>query len=350
MKTVPILAVDGGGTRCRGAICNEKGEVIAYAEAGPVNYQNIGEVNVEIAFIELLQKLVAQSGENDLKIKQALLGIAGIDTKQDQEIVLRIFTSALSKVGIETEELQIENDANMTLYGMSRIRPSLLVISGTGSIVCGINKNGEIARVGGWGHWIGDEGSGYKIAQTAVRHIFKVEDGQEPPSGIKQAVLKYLGLATVQDLMGWVYQKVHGIDEIAALAPLVFRLAKEGDEKSTEILERAALDLANACRAAIAKLKITREFDLFLGGGILQKHEEVSDTIIRELSDSYVVYPHILDKEPVYFALLFGLSKIGKRTNEAEYNCLHSLRLRQANWKTSQFGENGKGSWWNGSD
>ncbi|WP_443110729.1 BadF/BadG/BcrA/BcrD ATPase family protein [Caloramator sp. mosi_1] len=44
----------------------------------------------------------------------------------------------------------------------------IITISGTGSISVGKKEN-EIMRAGGWGHILGDEGSGYHISLKALK-------------------------------------------------------------------------------------------------------------------------------------------------------------------------------------
>ena len=45
----------------------------------------------------------------------------------------------------------------------------MVVIAGTGSIVLARNRAGQLTRVGGWGHVLGDAGSAYWIAVESVK-------------------------------------------------------------------------------------------------------------------------------------------------------------------------------------
>ena len=44
----------------------------------------------------------------------------------------------------------------------------------------GRNARGEAARAGGWGHMIGDEGSGYWIGREALAAVMRASDGRGP--------------------------------------------------------------------------------------------------------------------------------------------------------------------------
>ena len=45
-----------------------------------------------------------------------------------------------------------------------------------------ITKSGDIHRVGGWGHLLGDEGSGYQIGLQTLKTVIKSHEGILPPT------------------------------------------------------------------------------------------------------------------------------------------------------------------------
>jgi N-acetylglucosamine kinase-like BadF-type ATPase len=93
--------------------------------------------------------LLGQMGESSLTIKIAVVGMAGIDKSSDYQVVKELMLEVFRKTALHVNQLFLENDANMTLLGMVDDQPGVLVIAGTGSICCGINGEGLIARVGG---------------------------------------------------------------------------------------------------------------------------------------------------------------------------------------------------------
>ncbi|CAF4867733.1 unnamed protein product, partial [Rotaria magnacalcarata] len=52
----------------------------------------------------------------------------------------------------------------------------VVIIAGTGSNCVVYNGDGSSKRAGGWGHLLGDEGSGYWIAQRAIKRVFDHAD------------------------------------------------------------------------------------------------------------------------------------------------------------------------------
>src|SRR5207244_12103701 len=65
-------------------------------------------------------------------------------------------------------QIIIESDAFVASIGAIGVDPGILLIAGTGSIVIGRDKARKMFRIGGWGPYFGDEGSGFWIRREAV--------------------------------------------------------------------------------------------------------------------------------------------------------------------------------------
>ena len=96
----------------------------------------------------------------------------------------------------------------------------MLVLSGTGSCCYGTTGGGKTAKVGGWGHILGDKGSGYEIGLRALKAVVYYYDCEGKWSSLGQRILRALELNEPNELIGWVQSA--GKTEIARLALEVF--------------------------------------------------------------------------------------------------------------------------------
>lgn len=128
-----------------------------------------------------IERAIATSGREVREIAAACFGLAGIDSGSDYNRVYDSLTKSSA-----AHIILLENDAVIALLGGNAEPYGVVLISGGvgGAIAFGINRRGgERRRAGGWGgHRMGDEGSGYDIAVTAIKAALKAHDGREEPT------------------------------------------------------------------------------------------------------------------------------------------------------------------------
>lgn len=304
-----VLAVDGGGTRCRAVFCDRLGTVYGYGVGGPANYHSVG---IDGAIRSLTALLTGLPGR-PFSVSCAVFGLAGLDSERDKQLLTDVVRQALATAGIQAASLLLENDGMMTLTGAAGGGTGLLLIAGTGSIACGITQAGRRTRVGGWGYRVGDEGSGYSIGLQALTHIMRAYDGREPQSGINEAVLQVNGYDNVEELFAWIYSPAFSPNAVAALAPVVCRLAEAGDWKAMLIAEQAVEELRLMAASVITQLNLqTADVHAILSGGILQKN-----SLLRGKLENAILRLAPLAKfaparyEPIAGGVLLGLNQLG---------------------------------------
>ncbi|MBP2627272.1 MAG: hypothetical protein H6Q68_1983 [Firmicutes bacterium] len=305
MKEVTVLAVDGGGTGCRAALCNSDGQILDYAQGDSCNYHSIGAEKATEALTVLLTSL---GKKQVLRVNSVILGLAGLDTERDQAALTLIVHKALAAANIVADRVHLCNDALLTLKGSVGQNNGVLIVAGTGSIACGITKDGREVRVGGWGYRVGDEGSGYSIGKAAITHLLKIYDGREKPSGISTAILNEMSFADEEYLVNWIYSPHFSIARIAALAPIIVRLAEEGDHQGIKIIQSACQELGEMALTVIRKLDLVNtEFSLALSGGVL-KNFIVRQQLIELLACSCIGLQDIIPSyQPICASLRYGL-------------------------------------------
>jgi N-acetylmuramic acid 6-phosphate etherase len=156
------------------------------------------------------------------------------------------------------------------------------VLSGTGSCCFGRTRAGKTAKIGGWGHILGDKGSGYEIGLRALKAVVYYFDREREWSCLGRRLLRALQLNEPNDLIGWA--QTAGKMEIAALAPEVFAARQRGDRIAADILEGAAESLAHDAVSCARQLTPTgRPVQFILAGSVLVRQPRFAKDVERQL-------------------------------------------------------------------
>src|SRR4029450_13850658 len=150
--------------------------------------------------------------------------IAGVDRDDDSRIV-----SAIMRRISPGSRVLVVNDALVALAAGAPGAPRIVIICGTGRIAYGRNAEGVAARAGGWGHIIGDEGSGYWIGRQAVQAVMREADGRGPATRLTKQVLAHFDGPAASGLVHIVYGPQTANRSIAMLGPAVQIASESGD-------------------------------------------------------------------------------------------------------------------------
>ncbi len=269
-----FLGIEGGGTKSVALLANERGNLLKRVETGPANLRLVTDAQLLRHFRTLAAAFPPPAALG--------VGLAGARHPADFERILR--TAAKVWPGIPCHA---SNDLETALAAAGDVKKPaptarVMVLSGTGSCCYGHGPAGQTAKVGGWGHLLGDKGSGYEIGLRALKAVVYYFDREGAWSGLGQSLLRELELNEPNDLIGWA-QKA-GKAEIAALALTVFEAWQKRDKIAADILEGAAHSLAKdavACARRLAKPGAPVQF--VLAGSVLLKQPRFARRVARQI-------------------------------------------------------------------
>ncbi len=257
-----VLGVDGGGTKTLCVALAEDGTLLGRGEGGPANPYSYGMERAFASITASVEGALAQAagvgggaGAAESVASVIYLGISGVDRPLDvEEVGARVAAASWAR------QMVVCNDAVIALAAGLRGRggPGVVVISGTGSVVYGVDAGGRIGRAGGWGPFLGDEGSGYDIGRRALIAVVRAHDGRDRSTAITPLARHELGFERPEDLIGMVYG--HGSQPpmekhaVARLTGIVALAAAEGDPVAVGILEDAAAQLTRGVAAVARQL------------------------------------------------------------------------------------------------
>jgi N-acetylglucosamine kinase-like BadF-type ATPase len=246
-----FLGVDGGGSNTGFQLIDADGRELSRSETGTTDHGQIGIDGVAARLGEGLDAVLGAAGARREDIAFAYFGLPayGEDARAAEQ--LKQLPAGL----LGHRRYACGNDMVCGWAGSLAGADGVNVVAGTGSIGYG-ERQGRSARVGGWGNAIGDEGSGYWIANRALSLFSRMSDGRAPKGPLHAMLKAELGLERDLDLCSMVGAggPLTARDRVAALCPLVARAAVQGDAAAEAIFIDAARELAaivDAVRVAI---------------------------------------------------------------------------------------------------
>ena len=300
-----IVGIDGGGTRTVGILTTETGQCLAQVQSGPSNYHVVGEAKTQAVLENVIGELCERSGIPSASSIHFCLGMAGLGRAEDRKVVGRIS----DELGIRKNRRILTHDAHIALVGGTEKQQGVIVISGTGAIVYGVNANGDEARASGWGYLLGDEGSGYDIAIKGLRAVARAADGRGDSTELTNRILDGLEPNEPSELIRWTHAASR--DEIAQLAEVIFDTAQTADTVATEIVDQAADELVCAAESVIKQLEFIEPFDIVLSGGNLIHQPMFSNKLRHRLARIRPKASVLLPKhEPAYGAVLLAQASL----------------------------------------
>jgi N-acetylglucosamine kinase-like BadF-type ATPase len=277
-----IIGVDGGATNT---------EAVAYSlEDQEISQGYAGFGNLRLNFDEAVRNIIAaiQLCLNNVKEQDRpgeclgiYLGIAGIEDTDNIETVLK-----------EKFNCQVHawHDSELAHAALFKGEDGIITIAGTGSVSYGLYK-GKQAKNGGWGHILGDEGSGYNIALAAFTRMTIEEDSGSVRSELTRTIMRKLNLKQVNDIKGFIYSASKG--EIAGFASIVAELADASEINSVSILKQAGKDLAIMTEGLYKKLGVDEFINIGVSGSIISKvdivREEFKRCLERDLGSINII-------------------------------------------------------------
>lgn len=259
------IGIDAGGTKTLGILYKEnqaidrvKGEM-----GNPIVNFDIAVNNV----VQVIENLLLKNKLNYSNISHISIGMAGAST------LLPKLTSTFK------EKLQcnfsIESDLKMSHIATFKNKDGNLFIAGTGSsLLC--RKNGQFIQKGGWGHILGDEGSGYWIGKQILKTYINFLDYNETPMDfldLLPAIQQFL--PSHQSIINTVYNSPK--TEVAKLATLY--LDYTNNLFLASIAQQAGKDIAKALLSCNQENNIYIAFE----GSVIKNNPHVLNSVLNEI-------------------------------------------------------------------
>ncbi len=251
-----LMGVDGGATKTLAAVLDLQERCLYLGHGASSNPDAVGPHVATNSLMKATDEAIARAGIERDRLDAAVLAVAGTDT---DAVAAHVRT-------LRPSSWVVVNDVVGAWAAATGARPGVGAISGTGSNVFGVGADGRAWRAGGWGHVLGDEGSGYWLAVQSIKAALRDRERSGPETALSDAATDFFDVPTVEAVATLVYSKPLSKGEIAAFAIETARVAQAGDEVARGLYEHAADELGKQVEAVIAQTGLTGSFPVGLIG------------------------------------------------------------------------------------
>ncbi|HEY6969052.1 MAG TPA: BadF/BadG/BcrA/BcrD ATPase family protein [Candidatus Angelobacter sp.] len=272
------LGIDAGGTKTESAVSNGA-ELLGQAMAPTAKIARVGEEQARQNLHQSIVRACEAAKISPQAIDRVCIGISGASIAGMRAWTERVIHELVPG------EVMVSGDQSIAHRAAFGTMPGVLVLAGTGSFAYGRNEKGEVARAGGWGPGISDEGSAYWIGREALAVALRLHD-RVANNGLLSSISALWGTSSLEDLI-----RIANTDSAAKfteLAETVASMAEKGDTTAQTITSRAGEELA-----ALAGVVITRLWPsdtvvrVAMAGGVLQGSTLVRRAFQQALQADY---------------------------------------------------------------
>ncbi|KAK5164507.1 uncharacterized protein LTR77_009713 [Saxophila tyrrhenica] len=311
-----VLCVDGGGSKGRAVVANRHGQ-LGRGEAGPCNPNDLGIEGAVAAIALAIENAISSHPEakgsrvSDVHFVESAICIAGIDREPLQSRMRMEMVRLLGETSGANMYTMNDLELLASIAGREHAATEVVVlVAGTGSVAMRYRladgRCVRIARAGGWGALLGDEGSGFDVGRKAIRLALQEQDVVESTHGPKNGAVKdplhelltshFRSKGASQDqhnLLDRVLVEPSGSAaspsdtkrRVAACAQLVLD-SIDSSPQARMIVDSAAADLGNLARASCSRSDGAKEDRvLVLAGGLMHSTHFRKELVSRLVAD-----------------------------------------------------------------
>jgi N-acetylglucosamine kinase len=281
MKNRYLVGLDGGGTKTKCVITDFDFNPLYTCAGGASNFLIIGTEKVSETILSLVQESINHLNISEKEVASIFIGTTGAGRITDADKLKNDFIKYASSKGFSFLNFNVDSDARIALEGAFMGKSGALLIAGTGSIIFGKDSSGNVHRVGGFGRFLGDEGSGNTLGRKGLTAIAKDFDGRSEKTSLTEQLKKHFGIENSAQLITEVYRNNF---DMASFAPHVIETAKDGDETAIKIIEDESDELILHVKS-IYKMIGTEKLKLCLVGGTIATENFYAELFRKKVNE-----------------------------------------------------------------
>nr|WP_152894103.1 BadF/BadG/BcrA/BcrD ATPase family protein [Streptomyces adustus] len=305
--TASVLAVDAGNSKTDVAVVAGDGSVLATARGGGFRPPAVGVTAAVDVLAEAVGRAYAAAGVDGVRQVSACLANADLPVEEEQ------LAAALHARAWGTS-VDVRNDTFAILRAGVAEPRGVAVVCGAGINCVGMHPDGRTARFPALGRISGDWGGGWHLAEEALWHAARAEDGRGVPTALARILPAHFGLDSMYALIEALHLERVPQHRRHELTPVLFATAAGGDAVARSVVVRLAEEIVSMAAVALTRLGLLEEeTPVLLGGGVLAAGHALLDDAVRDLLAVRApkAVARVVTAPPVLGAALLGLDRVG---------------------------------------
>ncbi|QDQ11615.1 N-acetylglucosamine kinase [Streptomyces spectabilis] len=306
MGLSPVLAIDAGNSKTDVAVVAADGSVVGTARGGGFRPPQVGVEPAVDVLADAVGRALDEAGLTSVGHVSACLANADLPVEE------RELAEALRRRAWGTS-VDVRNDTFAVLRAglVEDAEPrGVAVVCGAGVNCVGMLPDGRTARFPAIGKISGDWGGGGGLAQEALWHAARAEDGRGGPTALMRDLPAHFGLDSMYALIEALHLEHIEAARQHELTPVLFAAAAAGDEVAGALVDRMAEEVVAMATVALARLDLLEEeAPVLLGGSVLAaRHRRLDDGVrVRLAERAPKAVPRVVTARPVLGAALLAL-------------------------------------------
>ena len=312
--TGSVLAIDAGNSKTDVAVVTTDGDVLATARGGGFRPPAVGIPTALDTLAKPVTEALKTAALDSVTHVSACLANADLPVEEEQ---LAAALHARAWGG----SVEVRNDTFAILRAGVAEPRGVAVVCGAGINCVGMRPDGRTARFPALGRISGDWGGGWGLAEEALWHAARSEDGRGAPTSLAQTLPAHFSLPSMYALIEALHLGHIPLSRRHELTPVLFATAAAGDPVARSLVDRLSDEIATMAVVALRRLDLlSEETPVLLGGGVLTAgHSQLDDgvhTLLAARAPKAV--PQVVRQPPVLGAALLGLDHMGTGAADQE--------------------------------
>ncbi|MGC0382672.1 N-acetylglucosamine kinase [Streptomyces sp. SAI-129] len=309
-----VLAVDAGNSKTDVAVVAADGEVLGTARGGAFRPPAVGVERAVDALADAVARAFAAAGVASVEHVSACLANADLPVEEEQ-------LAAALHARAWGPSVEVRNDTFAILRAGVAEPLGVAVVCGAGVNCVGMRPDGRTARFPAIGRISGDWGGGWGLAEEALWHAARAEDGRGEATELARTLPAHFGLDSMYALIEALHLRRVEPARRHELTPVLFATAAGGDPLARSVVDRQADEVVAMATVALTRLDLLGEpAPVLLGGSVLAARHPQLDGRIRDLLAVRApkAVPRVVTARPVLGAVLLGLDHVGAAPGAGE--------------------------------